>query len=485
MIYRTPQEVKRNPLTTTHENNDSFLVSYSGDHLIGKFLYYSIFNKEIIFSFDFFELSHFLLKQKMRLELNNDVIPFFTDKGYVPMDYTIIMQIKKLPNFCSLKISKLTNEITYILNPTSSNDKKRNDIKIVKDAIYQCFDKKRKNVILFSGGFDSTLIAYLAKKKLPSERIELTIGGYKGIKFEPNTLDIEYSKLISNELKLELTVIEADIDLITNEQINELILKQPNTAHFSIIFQEINNHYKNEDVNIISGQQADSILNFGSTSFLKFSGYKIQGLGELVRRLIYLSKPTILKAIFKLLNSNLRNKTHYPQLSLYCGYKKLPYITNERCYSLLSKLYTNFLEKLEDKKRVLESNHIFYIFFHLSGSDASGILNNIHSTGNPLPFNSNLLVNHFCEKNYTLSEKIMPKKPIMDILRQDPKLWSILKARPNTPNLSYEIVFNHISNRLNLEQDFQRLTKKFKLKNLDFCYNNYHLAKCLEYIYEK
>lgn len=56
---------------------------------------------------------------------------------------------------------------------------------------------------------------------------------------------------------------------------------------------------------------------------------------------------------------------------------------------------------------------------------------------------------------------ITPKRPILDLLKKHVELWDILVDRPNTPNISGDMIFNKISIKLDLEKNID-----FMLKNM-------------------
>jgi hypothetical protein len=361
---------------------------------------------------------------------------------------------------------------------------KNSDADVLSNAIRGCLDQEHKNIILFSGGYDSTLISVLAKKYCRTDNLELATGQLTGVHFVPNEADFEYSSKLSQQIGIKHQIINVNIDDITNKDFEHIIFNQPNSAHFSLMYYKIQLAYQGLGYNFVSGQQADSILNFGSTSFLRFHIGHIEGAGELIRRFLYLSNIKYADFLFRILNRELYAKQ--VQLSLLCGNKKFPLIKNEnvKLYNSTHDLYEKFYNKytLNDKRRLLSSFHIFYLFTFLSGSDSSGILNNFQSNRYPLPFNQKELIAHFVDKNYSFADKWIPKRCVMDILKEDKAIWNILKQRPNTPNASYLDIFYKIGERLNLKDYCNRASKIYGI-DLPYCYNSYHLYKCLEQIW--
>lgn len=464
------------------EEEQTIRIAYSGNYLTSKPLYYAVNGIDVIFSYDFFEIVA-CYQEHNELIINKGILPFFLDKGYAPFDYTFVEHIFKLPNMTEIIIDKeslkLSYELCWCCNEIQNDI---SDCELIEKSIIDCLDPKRKTVILFSGGYDSTLIALIAKDYCGSGNIELVTGRMVGTNFIPNKLDAKYSKDIACALGIDMHMIDVNVDQLNQNDIDSIILNQPNTAHFSLVFGGIRDSYKEVDCNFISGQQADSILNFGSTSFIRFNKGRLEGSGELLRRIFYLSNFKMAELVFKILNRKLAEKR--VQLALMCGYKKLPIIKDLNLYNNYVALYDSFSFKYKNREILSSSFHLFYLFTHLSGSDASGVLSNFSSIKYPLPFNSIKLIWHFVNKKYSFKEKWIPKKPIMDNLKKNKLIWEELKLRPNTPNSSYLDVFYHIADKLKLRSYYEKSVDKYKL-DLPFCYNSYHLFRCLDRIYEK
>lgn len=461
------------------DSNDIHL-SYREEYLTHKFLYYYVFNDTLQLSFDFFEICESFKNTYGRIEVNKGLIPFFSEKGYAPFDCTIIGNIFKIPNFLTLHVDRKSFTVKYKLDEISLDCSKDTDIII--NSIKKVFDPERKNVILFSGGFDSTLIAYLGKKYFKEYNIELATGYYSDFSFEPAKIDQKYSQIVADALGFPFVMYSKEIKKITKIEFENIVYKQPNTSHFSFIFDCINNAYKEGKVNFISGQQADSVLNFGSTAFFRLHGLKIEAGGELLGRIIWGLPTPVSSRIFKLLNRAISLK--YSQLSLLVGDRKFPVIKNEGLYNSAAQLYEGFLNKMENRY-IEKSNLLFYVLTFLSGSDASGIVNNVTSTGHILPFDDKSLIWHFICKRNTFQDLWIPKRPVMEILKEDKKIWKILMSRPNTPGLSFTLIFDAVNETLHLEEEFNRMKKDLDLEETEFGFHSYHLMLCLKRIYGK
>lgn len=461
-------------------NSNDIYLSYSGDYLTHKFLYYYLFNDAILLSFDFFEVCESFKNAYGRIDANRELIPFFSKKGFAPFDCTIIDHIFKIPNLLTLRVNRQSSRVTYELDEEVVNYSQ--DRNIIVNSIKKMFDPQRKNVILFSGGFDSTLIACIGKKYFKEYNIELATGYYSDFCFEPIKIDQQYSRLVADALGFPFVMYPKEIKKITKTEFENIVFKQPNTSHFSFIFDCINKAYRENEVNFISGQQADSVLNFGSTACIRFNGLKVEAGGELLRRIIWGLPTSISSLLFKILNPSVSPK--YSQLSLLVGDRKFPIIRNKGLYDSTVQLYEAFLMKIKNVP-IEKSNLLFYVLTFLSGSDASGIVNNVNSTGPILPFDERSLLWHFIGKRNTFKDLWIPKRPIMEILKENKDIWTILMSRPNTPGLSFAFIFDAINEALRLEEDFERMKKILHLEKTVFGFHTYHLMLCWWKIYGK
>lgn len=473
MIYNL-SNIKNCSFLTINEKEGVTYITYDNNYLTERFLYYFLGSGDTVFSYDFWELCDYLRKSGVKVTPNSRLYPFFDKKGYAPFDSTIVTEIYKLPNLFRAAFSPGKDVIYTLCNIEKTYTGTEREL--VTKAIMNCFKRENKNVILFSGGFDSTLIAYIAKKN--DFDVELVNGAYSDDMSPNDPVEKEYSNRLASYLGQDYNVIKIDQHKVTKETITSIIAKQPNTAHFSLIFNAINEFYKGQPVNFISGQQADSILNYGSTSVPRINGLKPEGYGELIKRVINMSNSKVLKTVFKVLNP----KLELAQPSIITGYRKFPIIKDSLTYNSIATLYSDFLSKCSSPECVLNNNILFYTLTHMSGSDASAIINCIDSIGDPLPFNDKELIWYYMFKKNSMKEKILPKRIIHEILQEDPTLYDIISHKPNTLNISYEIRFDVLCKELNLNQEYERLASIFDLPR-KISYNNYHLAKCYERIF--
>lgn len=474
MIYDIHDLAERKNLTIkVYENRIS--VQYNSSHLTNDFLYFSQTDSGFKFSFDFFELCIYLKREGCILSPYTESFCFFVEKGYEPFDSTIIREVYKLPNLCELIIQG--NDFKYDivdLGQATIKDEKST----INKAICNSFDKCAKNIILFSGGFDSTLLAKIAKDN--GYDVELVNGAYSDNLSANDSIEKNFSNKIADYLRLPYRVIKIEPKEFTRKDLYSIIESQPNTAHYSFIYYAINREISHENVNIISGQQADSILNYGSTSMIKLSGFHVQGLGELCRRYLYMKGNLLHGLIFAIFNGL---PFRLKQASLLVGYRKLPIIKKISLYNSFADIYNLFLSKLNQPDVIINNNILFYSTSFLQGSDASGILRIMKTQKHPLPFSDLDLVKYYAQKNNSLSDVFYPKRIIHEILKEDKELYKILKSKPNIQNISYEIRFYQLAKTLNIETEYKEMASQYSIEG-EMSFNKFHLVYCLNKIFK-
>lgn len=456
-------------------------LEYGSAYLTTNFLYYAIYKGIIICSFDIFELNKKYKSLNGGINIDTEVIPFFMEKGYTPFDRTYWYGIYKLPNMVKLIFDKRTSTIRYELSRMEI-DQVHSSEEVIVEAIKNSVEIDKYNYILFSGGYDSTLVADVAKQNIPKNQVGLITGNLTSVDFIPNKEDVYYSKILASKLDLSIQYVDKDVTSISMADLDNIIFNKPTSAHFSIVYQSIKEYIENQgesEYHIISGQQADSVLNFGSTSFLKLKGRNrlFEGKGDLFIRALYLSSPSYAKILFSFINL-IDNEGYI--LSPVVGNRKLPLIKNMDIYANLLLIYNDFVAKFsqEDTEFIKTSFLMIYIFTFLSGSDASGVISTF-KTDNSLPFSEKKLLWHFLKKDNKIQDKIIPKRPIMNLLKREDELWKILKTRPNTPALSYLDIFYKIGKALGLQEYQNEIQKQYDIV-LPYCYNSIHLLKCLQ-----
>ena len=174
------------------------------DRMGEKPLYYGIIRNNFIFAS---ELNPIKKNFKKDLDLDDDAISIFLNRGYIPQPLSIFKNIRKLESGCYLiiKKNKITNfEVkTYfdIKNLTDNNDYLGQNFDFYKNTTYNLLDLSVKKQMLsdapigafLSSGIDSSLIAAFMQNNSTNKINTFTIG------FEDNNYnESKIAKKISN-----------------------------------------------------------------------------------------------------------------------------------------------------------------------------------------------------------------------------------------------------------------------------------------------
>src|SRR5215213_5834942 len=204
-----------------------------------------------------------------------------------------------LPGHCVIlsdKISSLIKisepPINYSREYTISNLKE--EIVSYKNALYNSIKKRSQDLsrigIIFSGGIDSVIIAKITKELVP--HVTCYTSGIAG------SDDIKFSKLIADQLDLDLKINELDVKDIENMLPNILNIIETNNstqAEVSIpIFGALNLAAKDGLRVVFTGQGADELFGGYSWYFKIVSKYGYSKLKEyMIQDLLLLYKETL------------------------------------------------------------------------------------------------------------------------------------------------------------------------------------------------
>ncbi|HET8857415.1 MAG TPA: asparagine synthetase B [Nitrososphaeraceae archaeon] len=207
--------------------------------------------------------------------------------------------ISLLPGHCVILSDKISPPIkiseppiNYSNEPTFSN--LEDAILSYKMALYNSIKKRSQDLsrigIIFSGGIDSVLIAKITKELVPN--VTCYTSGIAG------SDDIKFSKIIADELDLDLKINELDVKDIENMLPNILNIIETNNstqAEVSIpVFGALNLAAKDGLRVVFTGQGADEL--FGGYSWYGkiFSKYGYKKLKEyMIQDLLLLYKETL------------------------------------------------------------------------------------------------------------------------------------------------------------------------------------------------
>ena len=204
-----------------------------------------------------------------------------------------------LPGHCVILSDKISSPIkiseppiNYSNEPTFSN--LEDAILSYKTALYNSIKKRSQDLsrigIIFSGGIDSVLIAKITKELVP--HVTCYTSGLAG------SDDIKFSKLIADELDLDLKINELDVKDIENMLPNILNIIETNNstqAEVSIpIFGALNLAAKDGLRVVFTGQGADELFGGYPWYFKIVSKYGYSKLKEyMIQDLLLLYKETL------------------------------------------------------------------------------------------------------------------------------------------------------------------------------------------------
>ena len=204
-----------------------------------------------------------------------------------------------LPGHCVILSDKISSPIkiseppiNYSNEPTFSN--LEDAIFSYKNALYNSIKKRSQDLsrigIIFSGGIDSVLIAKITKELVP--HVTCYTSGIAG------SDDIKFSKLIADELDLDLKINELDVKDIEDMLPNILNIIETNNstqAEVSIpMFRALNLAAKDGLRVVFTGQGADEVFGGYPWYFKIVSKYGYSKLKEyMIQDLLLLYKETL------------------------------------------------------------------------------------------------------------------------------------------------------------------------------------------------
>ena len=188
---------------------------------------------------------------KIQKELNLNSVKEFIKYGFVEGDKTLIKEIKKVP---ALKTIIFNNEIIKTIN---SKYIKRKCKENYVDNLSISLPNKNENILIsLSGGFDSTLLAYLIKDY--NNKLAVTVGckddpmsEFKNANATANYLNIPYKNIYSNNEWIES--FPKIVDIMEGEMFDIGI--------FLCYFLVNNIKLLNSNYILITGDGANEILN--------------------------------------------------------------------------------------------------------------------------------------------------------------------------------------------------------------------------------
>lgn len=352
---------------------------------------------------------------KGQISLNYEQFEFWKKKNYTIGSKTLFNEIQKIPP--ASKTLFINNNIKHDIYFNSNNLKIKGNLKTI---LLKCLNKnlehlknkKNKNILLFSGGKDSSLIAQILKKK-KIKFIPVILNTYpKILEFENNKLN---AMKIAKENNFNLLSIDININNIDEKKIVNSMLFD---FHFSILHFEGLKKIKKifgKNINIICGQSADSLFSYGASA---------STVSHLYSRLSFFYNNLFLSFIVKLF---LQKK--YKRKILFFNIKKEYLFFLSFYYYLFveKKLYlrSNKIRQTVDDlklKLINKKDFLMYlkIFGFLQGSDnqvvvKSCIINNFNLI---MPYMDPQLIYGVIVKKNSIKDIFYPKYPVTELLKE-------------------------------------------------------------------
>ncbi len=398
-------------------NKDNFFIynDIGGNYRI---YYKKLKNKTII-------TDNYQILLKNKITLNHEQFKFWNEKNYTIGSKTLFNEINKIPPSTKTFIKK--NVVTHKIYFDSNYLKIEGNLKSILE---KCINKnlinlkntKFKNILLFSGGKDSSLLAQILKKK--------------GVKYIPvilNTnqkfLELENNKInalnVAKKNKIKLFQINIDLEKINEKDIiNEMLFD----FHLSFLHYEGIKKIKKKfgkKLNIICGQSADSIFSFGASA---------NTISHFVSRLSYFYNNIILSFLIRII---LQNK--YKKKLLFLNIKKeYLFFFSFYYYMFIDKILyfrsTGIKKIIDNLKNKFNNKNDFYmylkIFGFLQGSDNQVVVNSCkkYNANVVMPYLDPQLVYGVIKKKNIIKDLFFPKYPITDLLKETYKLKKIRKT---------------------------------------------------------
>ena len=230
---------------------------------------------------------------------NDDVIGFASERKGLWKIGIREPTFSLLPGHCVILSDKISSPIKIAEPPVSSSQTPTitnfdKAVSVYKKALYNSIKKRSQDLsrigIIFSGGIDSVLVAKITKELVPN--VTCYTSGIAG------SDDIKFSKIIADELDLDLKINELDIKDIENMLPNILnIIETTNTtqAEVSIPIYGALKLAANDGLRVVfTGQGADELFAGYPWYVQIFAKYGTQKLREyMIQDLLLLYKETL------------------------------------------------------------------------------------------------------------------------------------------------------------------------------------------------
>lgn len=377
--------------------------------IAGNFRVYYRNEKNKLFITDNFKRLFF----KNKLVLDKDQFEFWNKKNYTTGSRTLFKEINKIPPASRTEFFK--NKIKHSIYFNSDKIIGKNSFKIdLHNNLEKNFqilkNTKKKNILLFSGGKDSSLLAqFFLKEKI--NFISVFINTNQKI------TEIEKNKKIASSIakKNNFEFDEIKIDL-TNKNKSLIINYMMFDFHFSLIhFEGIKKIIKKygKNINLICGQSSDSIFSYGASA---------NTFSHFISRLSYFYNNRFISFVVKiflerkynkkLINYNINKETLF-FLSFYY-YLYIDKDLYQKSKNIIKEI-TNLKQKLRNKR-----DYFMYlkIFGFLQGSDNQVVINacKAYDVNCFLPYLDPQIIYSTVKKKNSLKDIFFPKYVVNELL---------------------------------------------------------------------
>ena len=253
--------IKGNWLRIDFETNE---VKITTDIMAGFRIYYSINDNNIIISDNYLTVVN---TSGLKYRRNQYLYSYWLKHNFTPGNVTFLDELKKISPASTLTInSDKVSENSYFKDIVRESNVNLHVEKIhsdLKDTFSKLKSYSKNNVLLFSGGKDSCLLLELLKEA----KVNFTP---VFLKLNPSSKysisDLEKVRKVSASKEILVDELELSLKDITTDEYDLIATQQLFDKHFSLLHylgtKKIKEKYGN-DIVIINGQSADSVLSFG------------------------------------------------------------------------------------------------------------------------------------------------------------------------------------------------------------------------------
>ena len=229
------------------------------------------------------------------LELEPEAIKFFIVCGYTPSSHTFFRGLQKLEPCTLYRIRNGNLEASEFYadlegDPLSGTAfLERFHALLAREIDDEC-TYGESGYLCLSGGIDSSFLYELIRSRGMGDRLHPVATQLLGLNQRrpiDNDYDIHYARRLAAMHGQEVTVVTCDMSADDVLQDFLWLQRQLFTEYApAFLYVQLARAISSEGF-VINGQNADSILSFGSTGWPRFSGWSITGLGGLFSRYFY------------------------------------------------------------------------------------------------------------------------------------------------------------------------------------------------------